>query len=114
MTQILDPRPVWTGTSGAWSVTGLRCPAGHTTCEEAPVCPACRRPVERTQFAGHGIIWAVTVCRVASEPYGLAYLDLDDGPRVLARFRAETPLRVGARAEVRTIRDGNPWLEAVA
>lgn len=35
-----------------------------------------------------------------AEPYGLAHIDLDGGPRVLARFDRAVPLRCGTRVLV--------------
>jgi uncharacterized OB-fold protein len=33
-------------------------------------------------------------------PYGLAYLDLDDGPRVLVHVDPESGVRIGDRARI--------------
>ena len=54
-------------------------------------------------FGPAGTVWASTVVRVAlperAAPYGLAYVDLDDGPRVLATVDGSTqaPIQVGSR-----------------
>jgi len=45
--------------------------------------------MQPTEFGPDGTVWSSTVVRVAvpgrTPPYTLAYLDLDDGPRVLCR-----------------------------
>ena len=38
-------------------------------------------------------------------PYGLAYVDLDNGPRVLVHTEATTPLEVGARVTIAGVTD---------
>ncbi|HEX8754087.1 MAG TPA: OB-fold domain-containing protein, partial [Solirubrobacterales bacterium] len=47
-----------------------------------------------------GTVWAATVVRIPvpgrEPPYGLAYVDLEDGPRVLAHAPGEEPLAVGS------------------
>jgi uncharacterized OB-fold protein len=45
-------------------------------------------------------------------PYALAYVDLDDGPRVLAH--ADDPVDIGARVRLAASRDGDVRVEVVA
>ncbi|MCK8671452.1 OB-fold domain-containing protein [Rhodococcus sp. HM1] len=40
-------------------------------------------------------------------PFGLAYLDLDDGPRVLVHLAEPAVLELGARLEITGTDDGN-------
>ena len=85
-----DPRPeIRRTTDGDWVVVGRRC----RTCAEPvayswPRCPTCGSEVEPAQFGPRGTVWSSTVVRIAvpghSPPYPLAYVDLEDGPRVLA------------------------------
>jgi hypothetical protein len=64
-----------------------------------PRCPACSGPVEATTFAPHGRVWSSTVIHIAvgdlAAPFGLAYVDVADGPRVLARFTGAEPMPIG-------------------
>ena len=54
----------------------------------SPRCPLCGGRPEAATFGPAGSVWSSTVVRVAvpgrTPPYGLAYVDLEDGPRVLA------------------------------
>lgn len=77
-------------------VPGLRCTGcGHPTAFWAPCCPVCRGEVKPAAFGPRGTVWSSTVVRVPvaglEPPYGLAYVDLDDGPRVLVRTIAPSP-----------------------
>jgi uncharacterized protein len=54
-------------------------------------CPRCRGEVEAALFGPAGTIWATTRVHVPAfagdeVPYVLAYVDLDEGPRVLLRL----------------------------
>lgn len=64
------------------------------------------------RFGPEGVVWSATVVRVPlpgrAPPYGLAYVDLDDGPRVLAHVQGET-VPIGARVRLRGVtRHGDP------
>lgn len=65
-------------------------------------CPACGGNLCEATFGPNGQVWSSTVVHVSvpgqASPYGLAYVDLEDGPRILAHFRpvANAPLVVGA------------------
>lgn len=99
-----DPRPVVVaGPAGEGLVEGRRC----TVCAEPsaftwPACPACGGPVEPARFGPGGTVWSATVVRIPvadrAPPYALAYVDLDDGPRVLAHSAAPVP--IGARVRI--------------
>lgn len=99
---VADPRPVWQ--NGA--VQGLRCtecryPAAQ---QEIPWCPVCHSPVAPEQFAVDGTIWSATVVRIPvgerRPPFALAYLDLDDGPRLLVHLDEPSAPAVGTRARI--------------
>ncbi|SDG80136.1 Zn-ribbon domain-containing OB-fold protein [Pseudonocardia oroxyli] len=100
----VDPRPVVVaGPAGDGLVEGRRC----TACAEPsaftwPACPTCGGPVEPARFGPGGTVWSATVVRIPvadrTPPYALAYVDLDDGPRVLAHSAA--PLPIGARVRL--------------
>jgi len=84
-----DPRPAGVDDEGTWRVPGRRCPAcGYRSAHQRPRCPRCAGPLEATAFGPAGTVWSSTVVRVPvpgrTPPYVLAYVDLDEGPRVLA------------------------------
>lgn len=97
-----DPRPqVANG-----CVVGARCRAcGYPTAPATPWCPVCQGPQEEARFGPGGCVWAATVVHLRlpggrTPPYGLAYVDLDDGPRVLARLDEAAAPRPGTRVAV--------------
>ena len=95
-----DPRPTTSSDGeGVARLEGWRC----TSCSfavslKAPWCPKCRGELVATEFGPGGAVWASTVVRVAlpgrTPPYGLVYVDLDGGPRVLGHLRTDPPARV--------------------
>lgn len=90
---------------GAELLAGARCPAcGYVTATAHPRCPECYCPLEEAVFGPGGRVWASTVVRVPVPgrvpPYGLAYVDVDDGPRVLAHTGGDVPLAVGSRVRL--------------
>lgn len=103
-----DPRPeIRRAADGAWIVAGRRC----LTCVEPvaypwPRCPQCGSEVEPADFGPQGTVWSATVVRIAvpghTPPYSLAYVDLEDGPRVLAHVVGEPdePAPIGGRVRL--------------
>lgn len=99
-----DPRPeIHRTAEGDWVVVGRRC----GTCAEPvayawPRCPACGSEVAPARFGPRGTVWSSTVVRIAvpghTPPYALAYVDLDDGPRVLAHVAGDEPAPIGGEA----------------
>ncbi|TYQ11749.1 UNVERIFIED_ORG: hypothetical protein L601_001400000440 [Gordonia westfalica J30] len=79
---------------------GGRCTAcGHVVAQhDVPWCPDCHGPVDRAEFEPVGTVWAATTARIPvgqwKAPFGLAYVDVTDGPRVLVHVLAgeEIPL----------------------
>lgn len=66
-------------------------------------------------------MWSATVVRIPvagrTPPYALAYVDLDDGPRVLAHVVAgngDTAPSVGARVRLRAGASPDPQVEVIA
>lgn len=104
MTTTPDPRPGVT-TSGegtvlhGWRCTECRMPSLWAT----PRCAVCGGGVIADRFGPRGTVWSSTVVRVPvpgrTPPYAMAYVDLDDGPRVLAHV-AGPPERLGVGARV--------------
>jgi hypothetical protein len=60
--------------------------------------------VAPARFAATGAIWSSTVIAIPvgplRPPFGLAYLDLDDGPRVLVRLAEPQVLPPGTRVRI--------------
>lgn len=90
-------------------IDGLLRGAQCTTCRHAlsqadvPWCPVCYSPVEPCGFAPVGTVWSATTIRLPvgrwSPPYGLAYVDVDDGPRVLVHVGVDPIPHAGDRVE---------------
>lgn len=88
-------------------VVGSRCTACRYPSAQVglPWCPACYRgTMEREGFGPGGVVWASARVRLRvlhrKPPYSLAYVDLDDGPRVLVRLDEPVALDPGARVVV--------------
>jgi len=84
-----EPRPVVDDGPDGTMVQGVRCVAcGHPAAARVPRCPRCAAPTEAARFGPGGVLWSTTTIHVASgereAPYTLGYVDLDDGPRLLA------------------------------
>jgi uncharacterized protein len=104
--EIPDPRPrVDDGAPGTAVVLGLRCVAcAYPMAYEALQCPVCRGEVAEARFGPHGTVVASTVLRVGvpgyDPPYSVAYVDLEDGPRVLVHPAGDGLLTPGTRVHV--------------
>ena len=89
---VLDPRPRFLTASGR--VVGRRCAAcGHVTVHPRVRCPECGDRLESTSFGPVGQVWSSTVVRIPiperEPPFALVYVDLDDGPRLLAHVQRD-------------------------
>lgn len=84
------------------AVVGGRCKVcGYAIAPATPRCPACGGEVQAdVRFPAVGRVWSATVVHVpvgdSVPPYGLAYVDLDDGPRLLCHTSRPEQLRAGA------------------
>jgi uncharacterized OB-fold protein len=99
-----DPRPRVVRDGDGHRLEGVRCRRGHPLLARFHRCPRCGADVGPELFGPAGRVWSFTVMHVASSPdepvpYTLAYLDLDDGPRVLVRIEGKVP-SVGDRARL--------------
>ena len=71
-----------------------------------PRCSRCLEPhVSEATFGTLGSVWSSTVVRIPvpgrTPPYALAYVDFDDGPRVLAHVHGRTErIAVGERVQL--------------
>lgn len=113
---VADPRPVLQdGRVGGVRCTACRYPVAQTG---VPWCPVCYAAVEPARFAPTGAVWSSTVVRIPvgtrRPPFGLAYLDLDDGPRVLVHLAAPEVLPLGARLTITGLDDGDLTAEVTA
>lgn len=114
----VDPRPEIRQTQDGAVVVGARCDAcGHPSFGRGPRCPACRREISPKSFGPGGVVWAATVIHISiadrQVPYQVAYVDLDDGPRVLAHLAAG-PRRAAAGTRVELVGstdEGDPLAE---
>jgi uncharacterized OB-fold protein len=81
-----DPRPRVVG----GLLAGARCAqCGHPSVVEPPRCARCRGTMVPAHFGPEGTLWATTTIHVSPRgdravPYTLGYVDVDDGPRLLA------------------------------
>ncbi|SHL42635.1 hypothetical protein SAMN05443637_12832 [Pseudonocardia thermophila] len=117
---VADPRPVLDGAGADAAVVGLRC----TQCRypvpqrRIPWCPVCYGSVAEARFATTGIAWSSTVVQIAvggrKPPFALAYLDLDDGPRVLVHLAEPAVVPIGTRLRITGTDDGDLVAEVAA
>lgn len=103
---IPDPRPeIVDGPQGA-TLKGWRCTAcAHPLAMPAPWCPKCRGELTETSFSQEGTVWSSTMLAFAFQgrtpPIVLAYVDVDDGPRVLAHVEQRSDrLHAGERVAI--------------
>lgn len=119
----LDPRPRVVPGDGGWVLAGFVCEeCGYRLALRRPWCPVCRGPLSQQRYGPGGTVWAGTVIRVPvadrEPPIAIAYVDLDEGPRVL--FHVELPApeagpaTPGSRVEVAGVTErGDPLVRCV-
>ncbi len=101
-----DPRPKTVLQGGQYFVRGAHCPScGHASAVRVPWCPRCRADTTEKLYGPAGTVWSSTVVHIGlpnrKPPYSLAYVDLDQGPRVLAHVAAPRGrLAVGTRVRL--------------
>jgi uncharacterized OB-fold protein len=105
-------------------VVGCRCSECHyPIAYPQPLCAACGGSVVEARFGPGGTVFASTVIRIAvagrQPPYVLAYVDLDDGPRILTHVRVQsadvTAPAVGVRIRLAGLStDGDPLVVVAA
>lgn len=94
-------------------VVGSRCTECRypTAQQNLPWCPVCYAPIEPATFGRTGAAWSSTVVAIPvgtrRPPFGLAYLDLDDGPRVLVHLDVSEVLELGQRLSITGTDDGD-------
>ena len=76
-----------------------------------PWCPVCYADVVDETFAPEGTAWSSAVVAIpvndVKAPFALAYVDLDDGPRVLARLDEPTALPINTEVQIVGTRNGD-------
>lgn len=98
-----DPRPRAATRDGVVVLAGWRCPGcALPRATPSPRCPDCGSALDAAEFGPEGTVWSSTIVHLELDglepPYGLAYVDLDGGPRVLAHTPdASAPIPVGTR-----------------
>jgi hypothetical protein len=103
---VADPRPVFDEADGGAAVLGVRCTACRYPAAQRgiPWCPVCYQSVEPARFSPSGAAWSSTVVAIPvgerRPPFGIAYLDLDDGPRVMVHLDEPAVLPLGARLRI--------------
>ncbi len=100
-----DPRPRVREEDGVATLPASTCTeCGYVVAGEVPACRRCGGETAASAAGPRGRVWAATVVRIPvpgrTPPYGLAYVDLDDGPRVLAHTVGDAALPVGATVEL--------------
>ncbi len=100
-----DPRPPVVIDGDVVTLLTSSCDAcGYVAAGELPACPVCGAGVSPASGGPGGAVWASTVVRIPvpgrEPPYGLAYVDLENGPRVLAHTPGDAGLPVGSRVEL--------------
>ncbi|GAC67371.1 Zn-ribbon domain-containing OB-fold protein [Gordonia soli] len=92
---------------------GARCSrCAHPSAQpDVPWCPVCFGPVEECGFDPEGVVWAATTVHLPvgrwAAPFGLAYIDVDDGPRVLVHVAHDPLPRGGDRVGFGITDDGD-------
>ena len=98
-------------------ITIRRCPScSQRYLDDVDLCPACLQvtPTERIEVSGAGKIYSFSRVHVAPEqfksivPYYLAIVDLDEGPRMMARLQTQDGdhVRIDAPVELVSSQDG--------
>lgn len=98
-----DPRPRGVTENGLTKVEGWRCTqCAYPIAQPVQRCPECGGEMGSDVFGPSGTIAASTVLRVRvpgyDPPYAVAYLDLDDGPRVLVHTPGTSAIPPGTAA----------------
>ena|SRR5919204_6643407 len=110
-----DAQPYWEGAARGRLVLP-RCKAcGHVIWYPRPFCPECgSRDVEWFEATGKGILYSLTTVHrsqgdyAASVPYIVAYVELDEGPRVLTNIVGwQAPLEIGQPVQAVFEQDSN-------
>jgi uncharacterized OB-fold protein len=106
---VADSRPVLAD----GRIQGVRCadcryPSPQTG---QPWCPVCYGRLENATFTPSGAVWSSSTVGIPvgtrRPPFALAYVDLDDGPRVLAHLDGGHSVPIGTRVTITGMDDGD-------
>jgi len=92
--------------NGEWFLVGSRCTeCGSKFFPETLICADCTsRAMERTHLAREGTVYTKTTVALAPEgfeaPYGIAWVDLPDGPRAFGQLEDSDNVAIGDRVVV--------------
>ncbi len=112
----VDPRPQVVERDGVALLAGGRCQAcRYPTATPLPRCPVCGGPGEPDEIGPGGTVFSATVLRIPvpgrTPPLALAYVDLDDGPRILAHVGGDAAFAAAPGSRVHLVGrtgDGDP------
>ena len=115
------PRPAIAPGAGGTQLLGGRCVAcGLPNPTTAPRCPRCGGSTTHAVFGPDGVVWATSTIHVASgdrdTAYTVAYVDIDDGPRLLAHVVGgpDLSLRIGERVRLVELSEhADPQVEVI-
>ena len=88
------------------AIIGARCErCGYAVAPPTARCPACGGLMtDGVRHSSSGRVWSSTVIHIPVgrrvPPVGYAYVDLDDGPRVLSLSTGALPLEVGSPVQL--------------
>jgi uncharacterized OB-fold protein len=110
-----DPRPRIERTADGLRLAGWRCrDCGYPVAVAGPWCPRCRGELVAAAFGPDGTAWASTVVHVPlpgrEPPWGMVYVDLAGGPRVLGHLERAQPVPVGTPMELTGLSDDGDLL----
>ncbi len=103
-----EAEPFWSAAAEGRLVLPRCTDCGHHIWYPRSWCPVCGHDdVTWTELSGRGVVYATSVLRKAMGPWAtatpfiVAYVELDEGPRVLTNVIADQPeqVRVGDRVQ---------------
>lgn len=105
-----EAAPFWAAAAEGRLVLPVCDACGHPVWYPRGWCPVCGSgSVTWTEMSGRGAVYAVTVIRkgmgpwAAATPYVVAYVELDEGPRILANVVTDDPAAVGIGTAVQAV-----------
>lgn len=106
---VADSRPVLAD----GRVAGVRCVECRYPSPQGgqPWCPVCYSKLDIASFEPTGTVWSSSTVGIPvgnrRPPFALAYVDLDDGPRVLAHLATGGSVPIGTRVAITGVDDGD-------
>lgn len=99
-------------------VLGSHCAScGHVAARQYGRCERCLATTSPRPFGPGGTVWSSTTVHLRigdlAPPFVLAYVDIDDGPRILARVVDGVEVPAGSAVRITGAEDGDVLVEAV-